>query len=335
MKLKHKVPRQLAKLGVTKIETIAETQRRHTDLVLRLQDASVPRRQYEGLEDCSFDHCGRVNCIEVCHFATRRRRLQEIVATCRLLKKVGGRAYEVRVTRASWTQPAGNLRKVSIAAAKQLNRRALDKLYNPNIVAIGTFKLVPPVDQSGDQWQPEIHLIVAGATREELERAYSGDMRIDKVQHIGQTISEVLRRDLEPSQHTCYYQPTPKKAQRTEYYEWVQGLAVGVRMIRYGCDRYFNPLKKQPRVFRPKLPKKRPYPIWLAFHMFGSHAQNCNCLKCQSWQRHPSYLTRGLPGPRRAFEPSNLRATSLRYQVRMVSGRATVATSPRTLRPRR
>src|SRR5260370_28004041 len=40
-------------------------------------------------------------------------------------------------------------------------------------------------------------------------------------------------------------------------------------------------------------------------------------------------------GLRRAFEPSNLRATSLRYQAKMVSGRATLATLPRTLRPNR
>jgi len=42
------------------------------------------------------------------------------------------------------------------------------------------------------------------------------------------------------------------------------------------------------------------------------------------------------PGARagpRAFEPSNLRATALRYHASMVSGGATFATSPRTLRP--
>jgi hypothetical protein len=37
----------------------------------------------------------------------------------------------------------------------------------------------------------------------------------------------------------------------------------------------------------------------------------------------------------RGFEPSNSRATSLRYQPRIVSGRAMVATSARTLRPGR
>src|SRR5262245_2870761 len=44
--------------------------------------------------------------------------------------------------------------------------------------------------------------------------------------------------------------------------------------------------------------------------------------------------TRGRPGLR-CFEPSNLRATSLRYHPRMVSGRAAVATSPSALRPSR
>src|SRR6185436_15772933 len=40
----------------------------------------------------------------------------------------------------------------------------------------------------------------------------------------------------------------------------------------------------------------------------------------------------GSPGLR-CFEPSNLRATSLRYHPRLVSGRAAVATSPSALRP--
>jgi len=43
----------------------------------------------------------------------------------------------------------------------------------------------------------------------------------------------------------------------------------------------------------------------------------------------------GLPWVRRAHDPSNLRATSLRYHPKMVPGRAAVATSPRALRPSR
>src|ERR1700732_5018369 len=48
-----------------------------------------------------------------------------------------------------------------------------------------------------------------------------------------------------------------------------------------------------------------------------------------------SRLIRGLPGLRRPFEPSNLRATSLRYQAKMVSGCAKLAASLRILRPSR
>src|SRR6266446_6333287 len=48
-----------------------------------------------------------------------------------------------------------------------------------------------------------------------------------------------------------------------------------------------------------------------------------------------SLSIRGRPGARRACDPSNLRAMSLRYHARMVSGRAVVATSPRALRPSR
>jgi hypothetical protein len=40
----------------------------------------------------------------------------------------------------------------------------------------------------------------------------------------------------------------------------------------------------------------------------------------------------GLPGVLRAGDPSNLRATSLRYHPKMVSGRAAVASSPSALR---
>jgi hypothetical protein len=48
----------------------------------------------------------------------------------------------------------------------------------------------------------------------------------------------------------------------------------GDRVIRYGRDRYFNPLKKKPRLAHVKLPKKRPHPWWLERHMFGRRPKN-------------------------------------------------------------
>ncbi len=44
-------------------------------------------------------------------------------------------------------------------------------------------------------------------------------------------------------------------------------------MVRYGCDRYLNALKKKPRVIQPKIRKPRPNPVWLEKYRFGNRPQ--------------------------------------------------------------
>src|SRR5665811_857261 len=102
------------------IRTRAPTKLRRLERVL-----SDPGR-LAGLADCDKNHCGRLKCSEVCQFGTRRRRLKEIPAAHRLLHKSAGPFCEVRVGRGAWAQPAGNLNRVSIAAAKKLNRLQVD-----------------------------------------------------------------------------------------------------------------------------------------------------------------------------------------------------------------
>jgi hypothetical protein len=53
-----------------------------------------------------------------------------------------------------------------------------------------------------------------------------------------------------------------------EYYQWRFALPANICLIRYGCDRHFNKLAKEPRLI--KEPKKRPYPEWLTPFMFGN-----------------------------------------------------------------
>ena len=109
-------------------------------------------------------------------------------------------------------RPFGKLRQSNIAAAKQLHRRALDSLYDYKLIAVGTFKVSPAPENEGEHWICEIHLIVAGATKEDLERAFStrrdrGEvarrneddlniLMVQEVKTVGPVISEVLRRDL-------------------------------------------------------------------------------------------------------------------------------------------
>jgi hypothetical protein len=194
----------------------------------------------------------------------------------RLFKSVPGPLYELRIGRRRWQRRSGALTAVSIKAAEQLNRRALDSLYTAGIVAVGSFK-VAVLD---DEWVPEIYQIVAGATRSDLERVFTPTrwtkngavtVWVKEVEHLGRSIREVLSHELKIWHHPCAApsERRPKQAERTEYYEWLLALPVGARAIRFGCDRYYNYLKKPARDRVIKAKKRRPYPVWLSHHMFG------------------------------------------------------------------
>ena len=292
-----KVLRRLAKLGVSNFETAERAKSRQNDLLRRLRHADIDPGCYAGLVHRTPDHCGRRECAEVCWFGARRRRLEEIPAAIKLVQKCGGPMYEVRVIRESWERRAGRLKDVSTAAMKQFHRRALDTLYMPSIVAVGMCKVSFGITTDEPRWISEIHEIIAGAEKEDLEKAFSVYRRIpgvhyynlfwaEEVNDIGQAVNRVLRRDLRKWGHpfTGTNDPAPSKARRTEYYRLLLGLGRNERLIRYGCDKSFYALKKKPRLFRPKIHKKRPYPEHLIPYMFGNqpqgHPQNCTCLRC-------------------------------------------------------
>ena len=275
---------RLAKLGASNFETIGETRARQADLLRRLEQAGIDPGCYVGLDDCSPSHCGRLKCAETCWFGTRARRMREIPAIHQLFAKSTGPFHVVRIVRGVWERPFYELKRVSIAAAKQLNRRAFDDLYRSDIVAVGMFKMVIALEDNGPRWIPEIHEIVAGPTRSELYTAFQNSrpgnldfIRVDPVESSGEAISSVLRRDLEGRIGL-----SPKKSHRAEFYRWLIRLPIGARIIRYGCDRYFNKLVKQPRLRTVKIPKKRPYPRWLEPSMYGSHPMVCTCRICSN-----------------------------------------------------
>jgi hypothetical protein len=290
MEREKKKVHRLAKLGIVDFETVAAAARRQQDMLRRLERTQFGAGRLAGLAGCDKNHCGRKKCSEVCQFGTRRRRLTEIPAAHRLFRKSAGPLYEVRIGRGGWVQPAGKLDRVSIAAAKKLNRWALDRLYYPGLIAVGTFKVSVAPKHEGSGWKCEIHQIVSGAKRKDLEKVFSSSrhasgnfLRVKEVTNLGQAISDVLKRDVQGWQHPYQTEITPdrpKKGHRAEYYEWLLGLSADERMVRYGCDRYFNKLKKKPRVFPIKVGKGHSKPIWLGPYMFGSHPSNCTCVRC-------------------------------------------------------
>jgi hypothetical protein len=257
--------REIAKLGVVDFETEDEAWTLQADLLKRLERAGVEEPQFEALADCGPSTCGRKHCTDGCAFGARRRRLREILAVHRLLKKTGGPVYEVWFTRPAWARPSGELRSVSIPSIKKLNGRVLDKLLCPGAVAVGTVKASS--DSQEPTWTVQVHEVIAGADKAELDRVFAGIAYVKalKPQDVGQAIARVLERD--PDVWKGFSPPKAKR--RAEFYEWTLNMPVDARVIRYGCDRHFNKLHKKPRICRLKVRKKRPYPRHLEEHMFG------------------------------------------------------------------
>jgi len=274
--------RRVAKLGITEFESTTDVRDLQADMLRRLERSKIDPGQYASLADCQSNHCAYKKCLEACWFGTRHRRLDEIPAIYHLLQNSKKPLYEVRFVRGIWARPAKHLRYAPITAAKKLNSRALDRLFMPTLVAIGTFKVSVEERYEGHLWICEIHQIVAGAEKDELQKVFSSRRQaiaisnklwLQEVTDLGQTISKVFRRDLETWQdlerkHLAAEEPT--KMQRREFYKWLLNLRPGARLIRYGCDRYFNKLEnKKPRTFRATVRKPRPYPYHLKKYMFG------------------------------------------------------------------
>jgi len=276
------VIRPMQAIPPTRFESEDDVARLQRELLAILRRSGVHDHLYKQLSACRLHRCGADKCVEACWFGARQRRLGEIPRVYRLLQQTKGPIFEIRLSRATWARPIGQLRFANLGWAKQLLRRAFDSLYQPHIVAVGTFKVSAVNDGETAYWRCEMDHLAAGVDKDKLEKAFPDEKahaqfdfivpHIIPVLNLGQAISRVLRRDLEPWQHPRRPDPNaspPSIAQRTEFNNWLLDLPVGARLFRYGCDRHWNRLSKQPRVFRSKPRKKRPYPYWLVPFMFG------------------------------------------------------------------
>lgn len=175
-----------------------------------------------------------------------------------------------------WAQAFDDLHP-PIVAAKKANQRALYNLYDPDVVAVGTFK----VSVAADDYRCEIHQIVAGAAEHALKRAFVPSEKVEvagffwmkEVENLGPAISSVLRHGPRTWKNPLQRERTneaPNSAKATrwrtvspatfsadpeapsnatndcwrEYYAWRLSLMNDACMVRYGCDRHFNAQKK-------------------------------------------------------------------------------------------
>jgi hypothetical protein len=263
--------RKIADLGITDFESLDDAKRLQNDFLEGLKSIELEDSRYTAFLNCRPAKCGRKTCSDACAFGARRRRLQEILAAHRLLN-ASGPICEVRFTRGAWERQTCDLWRLNMATMKKLNNRALDNLNNLNVVAVGAIKVA--VQHGEPRWAVQVHEIVAGSCKADLVKTFGNRASIKELtaRDLAGAISNVLRRDLARWQHPFDQNPSgpePKSKTRAEFYEWTLRIATGARVIRYGCDRYFNKLKKKPRTVRVRERKGRPYPHWLKEHMFG------------------------------------------------------------------
>jgi hypothetical protein len=298
----------MAKLGILNFPTIASVAQDQQQFLERLKNTSVEPSLYEGLEHCGAAKCGRHECLEACRFGAYRRKRKSIPLIHWILTEHDGPLYEVRVARMRWARPFGKLRPPFDAATK-VNQRALNNLYTPSLVAVGTFK----VSVADGAYFSEIHQIVAGAEEDDLKRVFVPSEKVEaacffgvnKVEKLGEVINSVLDHGLrrwEAPSNSKKATETPEdgdssnwrvvrpfasskitRQQWEGYYRWRLTLPYspyGACLIRHGCNQHFNALKKALRTIRPKVRKKHPYPWWLLPRMYGNHPEYCTCRAC-------------------------------------------------------
>ncbi len=231
------------------------------------------------LSRCSSTRCTRSPCRQVCVFGARRWQAASIAAARRLLKNHEGPLFAVRVGRAQWRKPRGELHRMSMTAACKLIRRAFDSLYNPAIIAIGTFKITSWSDQFGP-WRMELDLVVAGVPSKILYQIFSNpryraedSLVLSAVEDATQAVTNVLTHNQNQIPATSRDSESLRHANtdtEAELDGWLLPMPNGALAFRYGCDRYFGELKKshRPRLAKPR--KRRRSPEWLQQYQFGS-----------------------------------------------------------------
>jgi hypothetical protein len=202
-----------------------------------------------------------------------------------LLKRGGAepQVWNVWITRDAWKREKGELAEASLGAIEKTIRRALDRLNDPSIIAVG----VMDAWRGFEDWQLGAQFLVSGPTRSELLDAFSqtkdfgGSLEVTAVQDIKAALKELYGESAKAKKSLRFMAETLGRKSRGEYYAWLASMKPGERHFRYGCDRYLNPLRKSPRKILLKPKKGHPYPWWLEPCMYGTHPQHCDCRICR------------------------------------------------------
>jgi ferredoxin len=189
---------------------------------------------------------------------------------------------------ASWSQEEGQLAEARMETIFKTLRRALNRLREPSIRAVGMVN----ASWGGAGWHLAANAIISGPSGIDILRAFDRAKNIIAldVRPVPDIAAEILSIFREAQSAECLSASAigrttiPANKLRREYYCWLSGVMPGGRVFRYGCGRYFNPLEKK-LSWKPVIKKGHPSPRWLVRYQYGSHPYGCDCRICQGGRR--------------------------------------------------
>jgi len=262
------------------VTEIADLQR---DIADRLAHKPACRSVAKLIASCQRGECAR------CGDACPNRAAQWLRDNSKSLHKLflgssGVSVQEFLLSRTTWGRQEGHLADASLKAVFKSVRRALDSLRDPSLVAVGM------IDAwwGPSEWNVGARVFVAVPPDLDLYQAFDstknigGPLKILAVPNVDVALKRLFR-DAQRAKCTQWRADgaVPKRSLRGEYFAWLAGLKPTARIFRYGCDRYFNKMKKALRPIELKPKRGHTYPRWLEPYMYGSHSMRCECNICR------------------------------------------------------
>ena len=247
----------MAALGLPDFEKPSACKKRQRALgaaLGTLPDGQIVARD---LALCSAKGCGRDACNDACHFAAGRRRRRLIPHGHRMLIQHDGPLHLVTVVHPNWQSPVGGLVGTGTRGPREWVKRRLNRLPNAdNVIAVGQFERALNVELDGSMsWSGELHIVVAGATREALRdafgiaRRYRRDpqeklLHVKEIDGLGRALGYCLKYFL--ARRVAYITKHGRQGRRSmplqreelaEISMWHASLKGGERIALFGCRR--------------------------------------------------------------------------------------------------
>jgi hypothetical protein len=262
----------LAEIGLPDFETLKDCETRQNRLCSSLESCEEGKVFAWGLASCSPKECELPICNDACHYASRRIRKRYILRAYRLLSCVVGPLYLVTAVHPKWEAPIGGLQGTGTRGPREFVKRRLSSLPNAQeVIAVGQFERALNIELDGSMsWSGEVHLVVGGATKEELRAAFNIDaqfrrdpqeklVKVKEVDGLGRALGYCLKYFL--ASRVAYVMNNGRQGRRSmplkrEYLAelgcWHASLKSGERIVLFGCRRNGRRLKRLPESMRSR-----------------------------------------------------------------------------------